>query len=165
MSVFEELTADMTARLQEAGITALPAWEREKLPEIREVTAVLGVRQSQSSGAAFWNYLGQAWDETAGGPVERYGTQMELTLYADLYAPRGQAEQIDAAFEKMETLVFASAGGGLRLHTLRRGETEADRVSGYLKCRCTMEGTAFITAARREEGALLTDFTLKGVVQ
>ena len=48
---------------------------------------------------------------------------------------------------------------------MQRGEIGADGKSGYLKGRCTVACRAYFTAVRAEEGAALTDFHLKGVVQ
>lgn len=164
MNLFTELTDRLVEQLKEMGIAALRAWERDRLPRLEGAAAVLGIRQSRSSDAALWHYLGNSVDEATGGTVERYGKQVALELYADLYAPMGQAEAIDDLFCQMETLCFTRQGG-LRFSQLQRGETAADSASGYLKCRCTLLCTAYILASRREEDAMLTDFILKGVVQ
>ena len=48
---------------------------------------------------------------------------------------------------------------------MKAAEIGADGKSGYLKGRCTVACRAYFTAVRAEEGAALTDFHLKGVVQ
>ena len=126
---------------------------------------MLGVQETQSGDAALWQYLGEQWDAAQGCPVERYGKKLQLTLYVDLYAPRGAAETIEQAWETLETALLEPLAEGLRIETVQRGETAADNASGYLKCRCTARCTACFTAVRAEEGAALTDFTLKGVLQ
>ena len=90
---------------------------------------------------------------------------MELKLYVDFYAPHGSAAEIEKGFEMLEKELFAPLAEGLRADAVQRGEIGADGKSGYLKGRCTVACRAYFTAVRAEEGAALTDFHLKGVVQ
>ena len=139
----------LAQKLTAAGLPVVTAWVRTKIPQLTTAAAVLGVQ----------------WDAAQGCPVERYGKKLQLTLYVDLYAPRGAAETIEQAWETLETALLEPLAEGLRIETVHRGETAADNASGYLKCRCTARCTACFTAVRAEEGAALTDFTLKGVLQ
>ena len=165
MTGCEQVRTILKQRLEKVGIPVADAWTRKKLPQLSAAAAVLGVKETQSDDAALWNYLGEQWDEDRGCSVERYGRKLRLTLYADLYAPGGAAAKIEDAWEKLEEILFSPVAEGLRAGTVQRGEITADPVSGYLKCRCTAECTAWFTAVRAEEGAMLTDFTLKGVLQ
>lgn len=155
----------LAQKLTAAGLPVVTAWVRTKIPQLTTAAAVLGVQETQSGDAALWQYLGEQWDAAQGCPVERYGKKLQLTLYVDLYAPRGAAEAIEQAWETLETALLEPLAEGLRIETVQRGETAADNASGYLKCRCTARCTACFTAVRAEEGAALTDFTLKGVLQ
>ena len=154
----------LAQRLKEAGIPTVQAWERARLPALEGCAAVLGVEESESAGAALWDYLGLALDETGGQTVERYGRRLTLQLSIDLYAPRDRAPACEEALERLEELLMEPLCAGLRVEKLRRGEMQFDSASGYLKCRATAQCTAYFTASRAEEGATLTDFELKGVV-
>ena len=90
---------------------------------------------------------------------------LELKLYVDFYAPHGGAAEIEKGFEMLEKELFTPLAEGLRADAVQRGEIGADGKSGYLKGRCTVACRAYFTAVRAEEGAALTDFHLKGVVQ
>lgn len=165
MNGFAQIKTLLADKLRGAGVTTVEAWSRKLLPRLSGAAAVLGFAETESGDAALWNYLGEAWDETLGCPVERYGRRVKVTLFADLYAPMDGAALLDAACGALETLALTPLVKGLRLEAVRRGEVYADSVSGYLKCRCTAVCTAYFTASRTEEGAELTDFTLKGVLQ
>ncbi|MBS5651205.1 MAG: hypothetical protein KHW65_07435 [Clostridiales bacterium] len=151
--------------LEKHGISTVGAWDRARLPALSGAAAVLGVQETQSGPAALWNYLGQQWDAERGEIVERYGRVLELKLYVDFYAPHGSAAEIEKGFEMLEKELFAPLAEGLRADAVQRGEIGADGKSGYLKGRCTVACRAYFTAVRAEEGAALTDFHLKGVVQ
>lgn len=155
----------LAQKLTAAGLPVAAAWTRAKLPQLTTAAAVLGVQETRSGEAALWQYLGEQWDAARDCPVERYGKKVHLTLYVDLYAPRGAAEAIEQGWETLETVLLEPLAEGLRIETVRRGETAADGASGYLKCRCTAGCTACFTAVRAEEGAVLTEFRLKGVLQ
>ena len=165
MTGCEQVRGLLTQKLETSGIPVVTAWTRGKLPQLTSAAAVLGVKETQSDDAALWNYLGEQWDETQGCCVERYGRKLRLTLYVDFYAPKGAAEEIESGWEKLEEVLLTPLAEGLRMETVQRGETAADSASGYLKCRCTAQCTAYFTAVRTEESAVLTDFTLKGVLQ
>ena len=165
MNGFAQIRDPLAARLEEQGIPALAEWTRGKIPALSGVAAVTGIRESESGPAAFWNYLGTRWDEEKGCAVERYGRTVELTLFVDLYAPKGQAAALEEALRTLEELILEQGGSGVSFHALRRGAIEHDGASGYLKSRCTVGCRACFTATRTEEGAPLTDFILKGVLQ
>ncbi len=165
MTACEQVRELLAQKLETSGVPVVTAWTRGKLPQLTVAAAVLGVQETQSDDAALWNYLGEQWDEAQGGCVERYGRRLRLTLYVDFYAPKGAAAEIESGCEKLEEVFLTPLAEGLRMETVQRGETMADNASGYLKCRCTAQCTAYFTAVRKEESAVLTDFTLKGVLQ
>ncbi len=161
----ETVRARLVQALEARGIPTARAWDRTALPALSGAAAVVGVQETQSGAAALWNYLGQQWDAELGEIVERYGRALELKLYVDFYAPRGSAAEIEKGFEALEEVLLAPLAEGLRADAVQRGEIGADGKSGYLKGRCTVACRAYFTAVRAEEGAALTDFHLKGVVQ
>ena len=165
MNGIEQVKNALAKKLAEGGITAVDAWSRRGLPQLEKAVAVLGIQETESDTASMWNYLGDVWDETLGHPVERYGRRLQLKLFVDFYAPKGCAKDIEAGCERLEELFLTPLVEGIQGNSVQRGELSYDRTSGYLKCRCTVMCLAYFTATRAEENALLTDFTLKGVLQ
>mgnify|MGYP004515645993 FL=1 len=165
MTGCEQVRTLLAQKLEEADIPAATAWVRGKMPWLKGAAAVLGVQETRSGAAALWNYLGEQWDTARACPVERYGCRVQLTVFVDLYAPKGAAEEIENACEVLEGLLLTPLAEGLRVESVQRGEIGWDAPGGYLKCRCSAACTALFTAVRTEESAELTDFTLKGMVQ
>lgn len=165
MTGTEQVKAYLTAQLKQAGIQTVQAWERRRIPQLNAPAAVVGVEETRSSSAALWAYLGLTQEENAAVGKERYGRRLELSLCVDFYAPRAQAQKLEACCEVLETLCFSPLAAFLHISGVRRGEIRADRISGYLQCRCTAACTAYLTATRDEDSAELTDFILKGVLQ
>ena len=164
MTGAEQVRAALAQKLEEAGITTVAAWERMKIPQLTGTAAVLGVQETESDSAALWNYLGEQWDDENGAPVERYGRKLRLALYIDFYAPKVAAGEIEKCCQTLEEILISDFTECIRTDSVQRGEISYDSISGYLKCRCTVSCAAYFTATRVEEGALLTDFTLKGVL-
>lgn len=158
------VTASLARALTEAGLRAVQSWERLRLPELETPAAVVGVAELTGTNAALWDYLGLA-ALPGGGTAERYGRRLSLEVFVDIYAPRAAAEACGAALETVEGVLLETGAAGLRVQSLKRGALEHDRTSGYLKCRCTAAAEAYLTAARVDERAELTDFELKGVVK
>lgn len=156
--------AAIVEALKDAGLPTFPAWERARLGELKGPAAIVGVEELTGSDAALWDYLGLE-ERPGGGTLERYGRRLSLKLFIEVYAPRSQAAECEAALETVEALLLETGVAGLRTETLRRGAVEHDRASGYLKCRCTASSGAYVTALRAGEDAVLTDFELKGVVK
>lgn len=165
MNGFAQIRTLLEEWMRQRGVPTLAEWTRKSVPELTEPAAVVGISESQSGSAAFWNYLGTQWDEERGCAVERYGKTVHLTLYVDFYAPAGKAAALEQAVQILEELFLEQRGSGLCFSSVRREAIQSDGASGYLKSRCTVECTACFTAARSEDGAALTDFILKGVLQ
>lgn len=164
MSVAKQICTQITERLRKE-FTVCPAWERTALPMLEKPIAVIGTVQTKSEEGAFWNYLGTEWVEALGCSAERYGRRFSAELSADIYAPREQAEEMEKAIQTIEEMAAEPFEGGVRIQAIRRGEVQSDPVSRYLKCRCTVLCAAYFTVMCDEEGTILTDFILKGVVQ
>lgn len=156
--------AAVVEALKDAGVPAFSAWERKRLGELTGPAAVVGVEELTGMDAALWDYLGFE-ERPDGALLERYGRRLSLKLFIEVYAPREQAAECETALETVEALLLETGAAGLRTETLRRGAVEHDRLSGYLKCRCTASAGAYVTALRASEDAALTDFELKGVVK
>lgn len=165
MSIAKQIRQQVMAQLQAAGMKVYPAWEKTALPHLDQPAAIVGAVRTKNEDGAFWNYLGTEWLEEAGCPVERYGRRFCAELFVEVYVPRDQAEALEDAIGKVELLAAEPSAAAVSVQTVQRGEVRSDAASGYLKCRCTVTCTAYFTLMRDEEGTVLTDFILKGVVQ
>ena len=165
MSAAEQIRKQIEQQLRDAGLQVCPAWERTAFPELESAAAVIGAAKSEREDGALWNYLGLAWDEGQGAMVERYGKRLNAEIFVDLYAPRDQVQAVEQALQTLEEALMAPLCPGLSILSLQRGEICCEDYSRYLKCRCILSCAAYFTQTRDEDGALLTDFILKGVVQ
>lgn len=164
MTAAEQVLAAVETALQAKQIQTVFAWHCKKLPHLEGAAVVLGVQETESDAAALWNYLGEVWDETLACVKERYGKRFHMILFADIYAPRGKAEEVETCCAALEEILISPVLG-LHAESVRRSAVDYDSASGYLKCRCSVSCTAYFTALRTEESATLTDFQLKGVLQ
>ena len=165
MNGAEQVRQVLTEKLKAAGLAAVPAWDRSHMPALQDAVASVGVCETETNAAALWNYLGEHWSDRYGTFVETYGRRLHMELSVDLYAPKGKRMELERCCDAVETLCLAPLCEGIRCETVRRGEIGFDRASGYLHCRCTLSALANFTATRVDESALLTDFTLKGVLK
>ena len=106
-------------------------------------------------------YLGQTPDRR-----EVYGLRLELTLSMDLYSPAELgAPGCDSALETLHQVMLSGLPAGLRPAELRWEETVWDEDTAMFVRRGSLSCGAYFTAEASEDGVLLTDFILKGVVR
>ena len=142
------LRSELTAQLNRAGIPALAAYEPERQVRRTEPVAAVSLAQVVCAPGGCRDYLGR---RTAAD-----GTEEELTLALDIYAPRDGGES--AAREIMERLAEELAGqgaAGLTVLELESGQAEFLESRGLyrLPVKCICRG--WLTAAAREGGALV----------
>jgi len=154
--------AVMTA-LEETGLKTQSRFSAESARRISAPAAVVGVKQAEGKAAAMGHYLGL--ERTASGKErELYGRALHVTVSVDVYSPDG-AERCEEAMEQAAQALLESLPSGLRLQTIRWGETEWDDRSRLWLRRGAAEYLAqFIATADAESGEFL-DFRLKGVLQ
>ena len=123
--------------------------------------AAVGLRTGESRGGAMGRYLGQTPDRR-----EVYGLRLELTLSMDLYSPAELgAPGCDSALETLHQVMLSGLPAGLRPAELRWEETVWDEDTAMFVRRGSLSCGAYFTAEASEDGVLLTDFILKGVVR
>lgn len=159
MSAVNQIRDAVVQTLTAAGLTARGAWDGTA----KTVSAPLlcaDVEKTTGKPVAFGGYLGRT--EDAQGVREIYGRVLEAVVTLDARAPSaaGCAETLERACDALG----AGLPSGLRL---RQQDWEAVRWETENHCffrRCRMRCGAYFTAETPEEGGVLLEFKLKGVL-
>ena len=116
-------------------------------------------------GGTLGSYLGTRLDPTDQTCREVYGMQLDLTLSLDIYAPaRMGAAGCDGALETLHQVVLQGLPSGLKPRELKWEEAVWDPDTAMFLRRGSLTCDAYFTATISEDGLLLSDFILKGVV-
>ena len=165
MNGLEQVKTAIARALEQAGTAAraasAPGWARS----YEEPVVAVGLRTGESRGGAMGSYLGERVDPETQACREIYGMRLELTLSLDIYSPPGLgAAGCDSALETLHQVMLGSLPSGLRPTELRWEETGWDEDTSMFLRRGSLSCTAFFTAQAEEDGTLISDFILKGVV-
>lgn len=161
----EQVKAAVAAALERAGVQAViayaPGWAKQYS---RPVVAV-GLRTGESRCGALGSYLGTRMDPDTQSCQELYGMQMDLTLSLDIHSPPpAGAAGCESALEALHQTALQGLPAGLKPKELKWEETVWDEETGTFLRRGSLSCLAYFTASVSEDGALLSDFILKGVV-
>ncbi len=161
MNGLEQVKQTVAGALNQAGLAVRTAFEPGWAARCDGPVAAVGLRTGESRGGAMGRYLGQTPDRR-----EVYGLQLELTLSIDLYSPAELgAPGCDSALETLHQVMLSGLPAGLRPAELRWEETVWDEDTAMFVRRGSLSCGAYFTAEASEDGVLLTDFILKGVVR
>ncbi len=161
MNGLEQVKQAVAGALNQAGLAARTAFEPGWAARCDRPVAAVGLRTGESRGGAMGRYLGQTPDRR-----EVYGLRLELTLSMDLYSPAELgAPGCDSALETLHQVMLSGLPAGLKPAELRWEETAWDEDTAMFVRRGSLSCGAYFTAEASEDGALLTDFILKGVVR
>ncbi len=161
MNGLEQVKQAVAGALNQAGLAVRTAFEPGWAARCDRPVAAVGLRTGESRGGAMGRYLGQTPDRR-----EVYGLQLELTLSMDLYSPAELgAPGCDSALETLHQVMLSGLPAGLRPAELRWEETVWDEDTAMFVRRGSLSCGAYFTAEASEDGVLLTDFILKGVVR
>ena len=161
----EQVRAAMAAALEKAGVRAATAFPGGWAKAYDEPVAAVGLRTGESRGGALGSYLGTRLDPTDQSCREVYGMQLDLTLSLDIYAPaRMGAAGCDGALETLHQVVLQGLPSGLKPRELKWEEAVWDPDTAMFLRRGSLTCDAYFTATISEDGLLLSDFILKGVV-
>ena len=162
-SAIEQAKRALCAALERAGLQAETAFASERAAARESAVAVVGLRRGESRGGGLSSYLGRRQEGSRWREV--YGLRMELTLSLDIYSPPGLgAAGCDSALETLHQVMLGSLPSGLRPTELKWEETGWDEDTSMFLRRGSLSCSAFFTALAEEDGALISDFILKGVV-
>ena len=160
MNGLEQVKQAVAGALNQAGLAVRTAFEPGWAARCDRPVAAVGLRTGESRGGAMGRYLGQTPDRR-----EVYGLRLELTLSMDLYSPAELgAPGCDSALETLHQVMLSGLPAGLRPAELRWEETVWDEDTAMFVRRGSLSCGAYFTAEASEDGVLLTDFILKGVV-
>lgn len=161
MNGLEQVKQAVAGALNQAGLAVRTAFEPGWAARCDGPVAAVGLRTGESRGGAMGRYLGQTPDRR-----EVYGLRLELTLSMDLYSPAELgAPGCDSALETLHQAMLSGLPAGLRPAELRWEETVWDEDTAMFVRRGSLSCGAYFTAEASEDGVLLTDFILKGVVR
>ncbi|MCI9165269.1 MAG: hypothetical protein HFF64_04635 [Oscillospiraceae bacterium] len=161
MNGLEQVKQTVAGALNQAGLAVRTAFEPGWAARCDGPVAAVGLRTGESRGGAMGRYLGQTPDRR-----EVYGLQLELTLSIDLYSPAELgAPGCDSALETLHQVMLSGLPAGLKPAELRWEETVWDEDTAMFVRRGSLSCGAYFTAEASEDGVLLTDFILKGVVR
>lgn len=162
MGGLEQIRAYLVAQLEEAGLTVVTAWSSTKRGHATQPLVAVSIRQCDSSGVGFRDYLGERYDEDSQQWQELYGRKLRLTFGLDLYAPKDSGESaLNDLFEQVLETLGRTGPQGIALYSLSRGETQFDSESGLLFAKAEAECGAYLYAIAEAGGSFL-DFIVKG---
>lgn len=163
MNGLEQVKAAIADALEKAGVRSRLAFAPGWAGEYHEPVVAVGLRMGESRGGALGSYLGRQVDPETLVSREVYGMRLELTLSLDVYAP--PAVGCDGALETLHQVVLSGLPSGLKATELKWEETVWDKDTGMFLRRGSLACGAFFTASVSEDGGVLSDFILKGVVK
>ena len=165
MSGLEQVKTAVARALESAGIRVQAAYTPGWAKAYQRPVVAVGLRTGESRGSALSSYLGRRTDPGTQVCQEIYGMRMDLTLSLDIYCPAGEgASGCEGALEKMHQVLLEGLPSGLRPAELKWEETGWDEDTAMFLLPVSLACGAYFTAAASEDGLLLTDFILKGVV-
>ncbi len=139
-----------------------PGWAKKYSGPV----VAVGLRTGESRGGALQSYLGCREDPKTHQTHEVYGLRLELTLSLDIYAPPSDgAAGCDSTLEILHAAVLRELPQGLKPTELKWEDVQWDGDTAMFLRRGSLTCSAFFTADAGEDGAVFTDFILKGVVK
>lgn len=165
MNGLEQVKTAVADALEKAGAAACIAFAPRWAERYHEPVVAVGLRMGESRGGALSSYLGQQVDPDTLASREVYGMRLELTLSLDVYCPPEQgAAGCDGVLEILHQVMLEGLPSGLKPTELKWDEARWDEDTAMFVRRGSLACGAFFTASASEDGMLLSDFILKGVV-
>lgn len=165
MNGLEQVKSAIAAALEKAGISARAAYAPGWAKAYSRAVVAVGLRTGESRNSALNRYLGQRTDPDTQISREIYGMRMDLTLSLDIYCPpKGGAGECDRVLETLHQIMLEGLPSGLRPMELKWEEAAWDEDTAMFLRRGSLVCSAYFTAAASEDGVLLSDFILKGVL-
>ena len=166
MNGLEQVKNAVAGALEKAGIRARIAYAPGWAKAYAEPVVVVGLRTGESRGGAMSHYLGRQTDPETLASREVYGLRLELTLSVDIYCPaREGAAGCDRVLETLHQVMMEGLPSGLKPAELKWEEAAWDQDASMFLRRGSLRCGAYFIAAASEDGPLLEDFILKGVMK
>ena len=166
MNGLEQVKDAVAAALEKANIRTQTAYAPDWAKAYSGPVVAVGLRTGESRGGALSSYLGQRTDPKTQICQEVYGMRLDLTLSLDIYCPPEEgAAGGERVLEALHQIMLEGLPTGLRPTELKWEEAAWDPDTAMFLRRGSLACTAYFIAAASEDGAVFTDFILKGVVR
>lgn len=166
MNGLEQVKDAIAAALEKAEIRTQTAYTPGWAKKYTGPVVAVGLRTGESRGGALSSYLGQRTDPKTQTSQEVYGMRMELTLSLDIYCPPAEgAAGGESVLEALHQIMLEGLPSGLRPTELKWEEASWDPDTAMFLRRGSLACSACFIAAASEDGAVFSDFILKGVVR
>lgn len=166
MNGLEQVKDAVAAALEKANIRTQTAYAPDWAKAYSGPVVAVGLRTGESRGGALSSYLGQRTDPKTQICQEVYGIRLDLTLSLDIYCPPEEgAAGGERVLEALHQIMLEGLPTGLRPTELKWEEAAWDPDTAMFLRRGSLACTAYFIAAASEDGAVFTDFILKGVVR
>lgn len=166
MNGLEQVKDAIAAALEKAEIRTQTAYAPGWAKKYTGPVVAVGLRTGESRGGALSSYLGQRTDPKTQACQEVYGMRMELTLSLDIYCPPKEgAAGGEGVLEALHQIMLEGLPSGLRPMELKWEEASWDPDTAMFLRRGSLACSACFIAAASEDGAVFSDFILKGVVR
>ena len=153
MNGLEQVKDAISAALEKAGVRTQTAYAPEWAKAYSEPVVAVGLRTGESRGGALSSYLGQRMDPRTQVCQEVYGMRLELTAGGE------------GVLETLHQIMLEGLPTGLRPMELKWEEALWDAGTAMFLRRGSLACSACFIAAVSEDGAVFSDFILKGVVE
>lgn len=165
MNGLEQVKAAIAAALERSGVSAQIAYAPGWAKSYQQPVVAVGLRTGESRSGALSSYLGQRIDPKTMASQEVYGMRLELIMSLDIYCPPKEgASGCDKVLDTLHQIMLDGLPSGLRPTELKWEEAVWDKETAMFLRRGSLACGAYFVAAAAEDGALLSDFILKGVV-
>ncbi len=156
MTTLAALGGQMTDYLTAAGIPAVTAWPQQARPERTGPVAVVQVKEVETTGAGFQNYLGQQYDDESRQWTERYGQRVTVKFLLTLYSPKAAGEAgCRALLDQVAAALLQGGPAGFPVEKWSVGETAFDQRSGMFWGKLQAVCRGMLVAVTEESGALV----------
>lgn len=161
----EQVKYAIIQALEQSGTAAIPTltpgWAKKYVSPV----VAVGFRTGESRSIGMNNYLGQQTDPATLTVREVYGMQLDLMLSMDIFSPAALGAQgCEDTLTVLHRVMMDGLPSGIKPTELKWEETVWDADTGMFLRRGSLSCGAYFLALADEEGALLTDFILKGVL-
>lgn len=166
MTAWEQIRQAVLTALKSGGVDAVGEYDAQRAQRLEKPVLSVGLKSLKTEQSGFLEYLGEREDE-ARGTVEVYGRRMRVELVLEAYAPRGVGAQgCDELSGGVAAALCGRLAPGVAVEAVDWEQTLWDERYGAFLRRGCVRCTAYFTAeAAQEDGAVLTDFVLKGVIE
>lgn len=165
MNGLEQVKKAIAAALEKNGVQARTAYAPGWAKRYDRPVVAVGLRTGESKGGALSHYLGEQVDPHTLVRREVYGLRLELTLSLDIYCPaKDGAAGGEETLDILHQIMLEGLPSGLKPVELKWEEAVWDEDTAMFLRRGSLACGAYFLAAASEDGPLVSDFILKGVV-